>query len=83
MRTKRQTEIYMREKEEERQEVGMALHVHNEMIMKKICEGGNKSGLYAHMKMLIEKEKSDSKVKLLDDDGETIDDERMLKPMIG
>ena len=41
----------------------MALHVHYEMEMKKICEGGNKSGLYAHMKMIIEKgkERSDSK----------------------
>ena len=47
----------MRKKEDARQEVGMALHVHNEMVMKKICEGGNKSGLYAHMKMLIEKGK--------------------------
>ena len=36
----------------------MALHVHNEMVMKKICEGEeNKSGLYDHMKMLIEKGK--------------------------
>ena len=57
VRTERQKEIYMRKKEEARQEVGMALHVHNEMVMKKISEGGNKSGLYAHMKMLIEKEK--------------------------
>ena len=62
----------------------MVLHVHNEMVMKKICEGGNKSGLYAHMQMLIEKgkEKNGSKVKLIDDDGETIDDERILKAMI-
>ena len=62
----------------------MALHVHNEMAMKKICEGGNKSGLYAHMKMIIEKgkEKNDSKLKLIDNDGETIDDERMLKPRV-
>ena len=57
MRTERQKEIYMRKKEDARQEVGMALHVHNEMVMKKICEGGNKSGLYAHMKILIEKGK--------------------------
>ena len=35
----------------------MALHVHNEMVMKIICEGANKSGLYDHMKMLIEKGK--------------------------
>ena len=53
VRTERQ-KIYMRKKEDARQEVGVALHVHNEMVMKKICEGGNKSGLYAHMKMLIE-----------------------------
>ena len=62
----------------------MALHVHNEMVMNNICEGGNRSGLYAHMKMLIEKGKgkNDSKLKLIDDDGETIDDERMLRAMI-
>ena len=37
---------------------------------------GNKCGLYAHMKMLIEKgkEKKDSKLELIDDDGETVDD---------
>ena len=60
--------------------VGMALHAHNEMVMRKICEGGNKSGLYVHMKMLIGKgkTKNDSK-KLIDNDGETIDDEIMLK----
>ena len=83
-RTERHKEIYMRKKEDARQEVGMALHVHNEMVMKKICEGGHKSGLYAHMKMLIQKgkEKNDSKLKLIDDDGETIDDEIMLKTMI-
>ena len=77
VRTERQTEIYIRKKEDARQEVGMALHVHNEMVMKKIYEGGNKSGLYAHMKMLMEKgkEKNDSKLKL-------IDDEIMLKAMI-
>ena len=62
----------------------MALHVHNEMVIKKICEGGNKSGLYAHMQILIGngKEKNDSKLKLIDDDGETIDDEIKLKAMI-
>ena len=37
--------MYMRKKEEVRQEVGMALHLHNEMVMKKFCEGGNKSEL--------------------------------------
>ena len=42
--------------------VGMALHLHNEMVMKKICEGENKSGLYDHLNMLIRKgkEKNDS-----------------------
>ena len=54
VRTARRKEIYMRKKEAARQEVGIALHVHNEMVMKKICEGGSKSGLYAQMKMLIE-----------------------------
>ena len=74
----------MRKKEDVRQEVGMTLHVHNEMVMKKICEGGNENGLHAHMKMLMEKgkEKNVSKLKLIDDDGETIDDEIMLKAMI-
>ena len=62
----------------------MVLHVHIEMVMKKICERGNKSRLYVHMKMLIEKgyEINGSKLKLIDDDGETIDEERMLKAMI-
>ena len=62
----------------------MALHANNEMVMKKIGECGNKSGVYDHMQMLIEKgkEKGDRKVKLLDDGGETIDDERMLHAMI-
>ena len=32
-RTKIQKEIYMRKKEEVKQEVGTALHVHNEMVM--------------------------------------------------
>ena len=84
VRTERQKEIYMRKKEEARQEVGMALYVHNEMVMKKICDGANKSGLYAHMQMLIEKgkETNDTKLKLIDDDGETIDNERILKAMI-
>ena len=47
----------VRKKDDARQEVDMALHVHDEMVMKGICEGGNKSGLFAHMKMLIEKGK--------------------------
>ena len=33
-RTERQKEIYRTKKEEDRQEVGMALLVHNEMVMK-------------------------------------------------
>ena len=53
--------IYMRKKEEARQEVGTVLHVHKEMVMKNICEGGNNSGLYYHMKMSIEKGKEKSR----------------------
>ena len=56
-RTKRAKEVYWRRKEEASQEVGRALHVHNEMVMKEICKGGNKSRLYGHIKMLIEKGK--------------------------
>ena len=41
--------------ERKKQEVGRALHVHIEMVMKEICKGGNKSGLYGHMKMLKER----------------------------
>ena len=44
----------------------MVLHVHNEVVMKKICEGGNKSGLVAHIKIEKGKEKNDSKLKLID-----------------
>ena len=33
--TERQKEIYMRKKEDARQELGMALHVHNEMVIKR------------------------------------------------
>ena len=64
-------DMYIRKKQEARQEVGMALHLHNEMVIKKICEGGNKSGLYDHVKMLIRKgkENNDSKVKLVNEDG--------------
>ena len=74
----------MRKKEEERREVGMALHVRNELVMKKICGCGNKSGLYVYMKMLIEKgkEKYDSKLKLIGEYRQTIYDETMLKTMI-
>ena len=36
-RTKREKEVYWRKKEEASQEVGRALHVHNEMVMKEIC----------------------------------------------
>ena len=54
------------------------------MVMKDICEGRNKSGLYDHMKMLIEKgkEKRDGRVELIYKDGDTIDDEKMVKAMI-
>ena len=74
----------MRKKEETKQEVGMALHLHNEMVMKKICDGGNKSGLYDHLKMLIRqgKKNHDNKVKLVNEDGETVDDERKMEEMI-
>ena len=54
-RTKRAKEVYLRKKEEASQEVGRDLHVHNEMVMKEICKGANKSGLYGHMKMLRER----------------------------
>ena len=57
-RTKTVKDIYLREKEGARQEVGIVLHVHNGMVIKRICEGGNKSGLYGHMKMLIVKGKA-------------------------
>ena len=43
----------MRKKEKTRQEVDMALHVHNEMVMKKIGESGNKSRLYMPYEILI------------------------------
>ena len=44
-------------------------------------EGGNKSGLYDHLKMLIRKgkENNDSKVKLVNEDGETVEDEREVE----
>ena len=79
-RTKRAKEVYWRKKEEASQEVGRALHVHHEMVMKEICKGGNKSGLYGHMKMLIEKgkEANDSNVQ----EGETIADEEKVKDII-
>ena len=57
VRTKRMKDTYMRKKEEARQEESMAFHLHNEMVMKKICEGGDKSGLYDHLKLLIRKGK--------------------------
>ena len=31
----------------------MALHLHNEIVIMKICEDGNKSVLYDYLKMLI------------------------------
>ena len=85
VRTKHMKDMYMRKKEAARQEVGMALHLQNEMVMKKMCEGGNKSGLYEHLKMLIRKgkENNDSKVKLVNEDGETVDDKRKRGPTEG
>ena len=60
---------------------GRDLHVHNEMVMKEICKGGSKSGLYGHMKMLIEKgkEANDSNVQLMNEEDETIADEEKVK----
>ena len=83
-RTKRAKDVYWRKKEEASQEVGWALHVHNELVMNEICKGGNKSGLYGHMKMLIEKEKgaNDSNVQLMNEVGETIADEKKVKDII-
>ena len=84
VRTKHMKDMYMRKKEEAGQEVGLTLYLHNEMVMKKICEGGNKSGLYDHLKMLIRKgkENNGSKVKLVNEDEETVDDEREMEEMI-
>ena len=83
-RTKRAKDVYWGKKEEASQEVGRALHVHNERVMKEICKGGNKSGLYGHMKMLIEKgkEADDSNVQLMDVEGETIADEETVTDII-
>ena len=47
----------MRKKEEARQEAGRVLHVQQWNGDEKICEGGNKSGVYRLMKTLIEKGK--------------------------
>ena len=72
------------EKEEASQEVGRTLYVHNEMVMKEICKGGNKSGLYGHMNMLMEKgkESNDSNVQLMNEEGETLADEEKVKDII-
>ena len=53
--------------------------------MKEICKGGNKSGLYGHMKMLIEKgnEANDSNVQLMNEEGETIADEEKVENFWG
>ena len=53
-------------------------------VLKEICKGGNKSGLYGHMKMLIEKgkEADDSDVQLMNEEGETIADEEKVKDII-
>ena len=52
--------------------------------MKEICKGGNKSGWYGHMNMLIEKgkEANDSKVQLMNEEGERIADEKKIKDII-
>ena len=83
-RTKIGKDVYWRKQEEVSQEVGRALHVHNEIVMKEICKGENKSGLYGHMKMLIEKgkESNDSNVQLMNEEGETIADEKKVKDII-
>ena len=52
-RTKRAKDVYWRKKEDASQEVGRALHVHNEMVMKEIRIRRNNSGLYGHMKMTV------------------------------
>ena len=74
----------MRKKEEASQEVGRALHVHNEIVMKEICKGGNKNGLYGHMKMLLKNgnEANDSNVQIINEWGETIADEKKVKDII-
>ena len=83
-RTKRANNVYCRKKEEASQEVGRDLHVHNKMVMKEICKGGNKSGLYGHMEMRIEtgKEANDSNVQLMNEEDETIDDANKVKDII-
>ena len=83
-RTKRAKEVYWRKKEEASQEVGRILHVQNAMVMKEICKGGNKSGLYGHMKMIIEKgkEANDNNVQLMNEEGETIADEKKVNDII-
>ena len=72
--------IYMYNEKERRSKAGY-IYI---MVMKKICEGGNKSGLYDHLRMLIRKgkENNDSKVKLVNEDGETVDDEREMGEII-
>ena len=85
VRTERQKEIYMQKKEVARQKVGMALHVHNKRVIKILVKVEiNVDCFMKIMKMLIEKgkQKNDSKLKLIDDDGETIDNEIILKAMI-
>ena len=77
----RAKEVYWRKKEEKSQEI---VHVQNEMVVKEICKGGNNSGLYGHMKMLIEKgkEANDSNVQLMNEEGGTITDEKNVKDII-
>ena len=52
--------------------------------MKEICKGGNKNGLYGHMKMLLKKgnEANDSNVQIINEWGETIADEKKVNDII-
>ena len=57
------------------------------MVMKEICKGGNKSGLYGYMKIRKKmkekgKEANDSKIQLMNEEGETIADENKVKDII-
>ena len=54
------------------------------MVTKKIGEAGNRRRLYNHLKMFTRKRKQNnySKVKLVNKDGDTIDEEREVKNII-
>ena len=64
-RTKRVKDIYLRKKEEARPEVGRDLHVDTGMVMKKLIAKRN--------------ETNDSNLKLINEDGKTIADEKKVK----